>query len=382
LSRSEKDFWLGLGSFWDDFENRREVELYWKGMLEAFSESSTNVYQHYLMQYPLYNPDVWERKHLEFDLIFSGQENNEVSPFYFSTDYEGIASIPVLSGIETGEVLVENLDYEIVNSNKIHLLNGYPSTVYNDYLYDGETFYAEKSYFSDPVSYSLNRKLSNIEAMTIEDDSYFPHTLNLKAIVEPISLSGPYSDKDLIYVTAEDKYYEARMNSSGTVETVEITYSQSYKYRIEKIKLIKYMGWALFYLKKSKPSVKTYKWIYNILYNEPFAYEGGIASVNGNECTIGSYTYYLDPDSGFTWDIDGETIERFQPLLGNVEIHDMVSNEALLESTFGPIEKYKSFILNVTSSENSSYLQQVIDDFKSKNLDKNLRIEYSIQSGP
>ena len=109
--------------------------------------------------------------------------------------------------------------------------------------------------------------------------------------------------------------------------------------------------------------------MYNILYNQPFAYEGGTANVSGLECTIGNYTYYLP--SGETWAItDEDEISRFQPLTSGIEIKDRISHPSDIESEFGTMGDANSFILSVTSSSRSNYDSDFIDDYEEKFIDK------------
>ena len=118
-----------------------------------------------------------------------------------------------------------------------------------------------------------------------------------------------------------------------------------------------------------KPTISNLKKIYNVLYNLPFAYEGGTSIISGQECTIGNYTYYL-PGSE-VWGIgDGAEITRFQPLTSGIQIKDRVSDLLEIKATFSEITDANSFILEVSLSANSDYdstwISEYEDDFINK----------------
>jgi hypothetical protein len=130
LAKQPQDFWDGLGSFWDDFEDRQLIEKYWEGMLTTFTESSMYLYQQFLLRFPQFNSDIWEHKYLSFPIIWHGDESNEIAKtktFPILDQYHGIFSIPLLHGAESDQYMVENIDYKIVDSNKIQFLNQYPN---------------------------------------------------------------------------------------------------------------------------------------------------------------------------------------------------------------------------------------------------------------
>jgi hypothetical protein len=129
------------------------------------------------------------------------------------------------------------------------------------------------------------------------------------------------------------------------------------------------MTWAMFYYRIQKPSIANLEKLYNVLYNLPFAYEGGTADITGQECTIGDYTYYL-PGSE-SWSIsNGQAITRFQPLVSGVEIKDRVSHPSEIESEFGTLKDANSFILEVDVSSNSNYDNDFISKYEEDFINK------------
>ena len=144
-------------------------------------------------------------------------------------------------------------------------------------------------------------------------------------------------------------------------------------YLVEQAISIKYITWAIFYYRIQMPSIANLEYLYNILYNLPFAYEAGTSSISGQECTIGDYTYYLP--GGENWGIgDGAEVGRFQPLTSGIEIKDRVTDPADIESEFGTLKDANAFILEVTASARSNYDNDFInkyeDDFINKAFNK------------
>ena len=140
-------------------------------------------------------------------------------------------------------------------------------------------------------------------------------------------------------------------------------------YLLEQAKMIKYMTWAMFYYRIQKPTIGNLEKLYNILYNLPFAYEGGAASISGQGCTIGNYTYYLPV--GESWSVsNGQEIERFQPLTSGIQIKDRVSHPTEIEAEFGTLKDANSFILEVTPSDRSSYSNVLISGYEEDFINK------------
>ena len=167
--------------------------------------------------------------------------------------------------------------------------------------------------------------------------------------------------------------------SDGNTEVFKIVGSESNDtYLIEKARLVKYMTWAMFYLRLQKPTITNLKKTYNILYNLPFAYEGGIASISNQSCTIGDYTYYLS-SGGETWGIEnGTTVSRFDPLVSGVEIKDRISNPAEIISEFGSLQDAYSFILEVSPVSNSIYDTDFINTYEEDFMDAAFNIKTTL----
>lgn len=228
MSKTPESFWIGLGSFWDGFENRREIEYYWEGLLETFTESSRYLYQQYLSRFSEFSPDIWDHKYLSFPIVWSGEQStdiNETAFFDIEDQYKGIFSIPVLSGVETNQVLIENIDFKVVDLNKINFFNGYPESDsrYGDGSgYKGVTLHAPISYRIDPVTHRLNRKLAEIESLDVDDTKYWPFTFNVDATSTSF-LADTHADTDVVTIAGSD--YEVRTGPNHAIYTVDDMFS-------------------------------------------------------------------------------------------------------------------------------------------------------------
>lgn len=324
-----QDFWKGLGSFWLHFENRPDIEAFWGGMLEALKESHRNLYKTAIGKFPEHSPDVWEHKYVSFDLIFSGIEDNRINQTnYFSLpdEYVGTFSIPTLSGINTGQVLTQGTDYEIVDANKLYIYDVL-SGLEADPRYTEEqrvSMFADNLYRIDPLTFHLLRDMADTDILVPGQEIYFPYT------------------------------YDGAFTSG--LETDHV-------YLVEQATLIKYMTWAVFYFRIQKPTIDNLEKLYNVLYNLPFAYEAGTSSISGQECTIGNYTYYLP--GGESWGVgDDIEVDRFQPLTSGIEIKDRISHPSEIESEFGTLKDANAFILEVTASARSNYDTNFVNKYE------------------
>ena len=133
------------------------------------------------------------------------------------------------------------------------------------------------------------------------------------------------------------------------------------QYKEQKAELIKYMCWGIMYLKKQIPTMENLKKIFNILYNLPFAYEGGTATIIGNICIVGNYTYYVSSEG---WSVsNGQTVNRFDYLTNGITLSDRTSDLALIQANFPSLQEACGVVLNVELRNRSAYFESVITDY-------------------
>ncbi len=183
MFNTAQDFWKGLGSFWLHFENRPDIEAFWDGMLSALKESHKNLYKVAIGKFPEHSPDVWNHQYVSIDLVWSGLEDNRINEtnyFALPDEYVGTVSIPVLSGINTGQVLTQGTDFEIVDANKLYvydILSGLEAdTRYTEQ--QRVSMFADNLYRIDPTIFHLMRTMADTDILVPGQTTYHPYTYN------------------------------------------------------------------------------------------------------------------------------------------------------------------------------------------------------------
>jgi hypothetical protein len=310
-------------------------------MLEAVKELKREYYQTSLSRSLNISPDLWVNNNVSFYINLSGSEVLSVSggeliplePEYHGTYYAG-----TLSGVETGQILEEFTDYEIADYNKLLIYD--VENLETDVKYPNHKYvnlYSEQISKISDVVFNLFRKMTGIESVHIQQTYYWPFT---------------YSG----------------VNDPG--------YEQIKSYRDEKAVLLKYMSWALLYLKKKMPTLDTIQWIYNILFNMPFAYEEGNITITDNVATLGSHTYYKHDNDVWAFST-GQTVEKFEPLCSGITVDDWITDPTLISNTFESGQEKSGMVITVSSCEYSSRIDDLINDFNDNFLGKNFNYAFS-----
>jgi hypothetical protein len=153
-------------------------------------------------------------------------------------------------------------------------------------------------------------------------------------------------------------------------------YEKVKEYRDQKAVLLKYMSWALLYLKKKMPTLETIRWVYNILFNMPFAYEEGYVTITDNVATLGNHTYYKQDSDVWAFST-GQWVEKFEPLCSGISVDDWVTNPSALSSFFESGQEKSGILITVSSCEYSSRIDNLINDFNTNFLGKNFNYKFS-----
>jgi hypothetical protein len=229
-------------------------------------------------------------------------------------------------------VLTQGTDFEIVDANKLYVYDISPGLDPDTRYVEQQrvTMFADNLYRIDPMTFHLMRTMADTDILVPGQEIYFPFTY------DGVFASGLETD---------------------------------HTYLVEQAKLLKYTTWGVFYYRIQMPTINNLEYLYNILYNLPFAYEAGTSSISGQTCTIGDYTYYLP--GGESWGIgNGVEVNRFQPLTSGIEIKDRVIDPADIESEFGTLKDANAFILEVTASDRSNYDTDFIDKYEDDFINK------------
>lgn len=336
-----RELWSGLGDFWLDFEDRDTVELFWDGMDESLKDLFKHKYYIDLSRSLFYMPEIWESGGFSITLYNGGTKDNRINgldKFKIDDKYFGAYSIPTLTGIGTEQVLTEGTHYNVINYNTIEFLNLDADVTFDPSIAEYQTvkLYCDKIYRINPLLLKLYRRITGVDEFPLKENFYHPYT-----------------------------------HGTGS-------FQNNKAYWDEKIKHLRYMCWALFYLKLQRPTMTNILWIFNVLYNYPFAYRAGtVTSIS----TVGSY-YHVTvlQDNGkneiyvlrnsFTLSVSqGSEVKAFQPLSTELELWDHTSNPGEIEYFFTSGHKYSIILagLNkstlVQPSEKESLVNNYVNDY-------------------
>ena len=128
-------------------DGKKMIETYWTSLFSGLEGLYYDLYKANLNTYLEYSQGYTEHIYQAYDIIFEGLNANAVKypvseisrsesdlrdfsdassrdpNFYYTLPEEGYyLSIPILSGLNTGQVLYEGVDYEIYNYTKIKFL--------------------------------------------------------------------------------------------------------------------------------------------------------------------------------------------------------------------------------------------------------------------
>lgn len=332
-----RELWSGLGDFWLDFENRDTVELFWDGMNESLKDLFKHKYYIDLSRSLFYLPEIWESGGFSITLYDGGPKDNRINgedKFKIDDKFFGAYSIPTLTGINTGQVLTEGTHYNIINYNTIEFLALDADVTFDPSIVEYNTvkLYCDKVYRVNPLLLKLYRRITGVDNFPIRENYYHPYTHD----------AGYYQDNKT--------YWD------------------------EKIKHLRYMCWALFYLKLQRPTITNILWIFNVLYNYPFAYRAGTVTditVSGsyNKVTIlqddGKSEVYTLTNKFVLSVEEGDVVKAFQPLSADLELWDYYSNQGEIEFNFTSGHKYSIILagLNTGFLGQPKYINSVVNDY-------------------
>jgi len=205
-------------------------------------------------------------------------------------------TIPVLSGINTGNVLLEGTDYELEGLHYIRFFDAASNYVYDEYTDEREIFNAPQALFILPSLLNLYFKsfgALNDPEEVINDNAYLPY------------ISG--------WSTAS--YFDQRR-----------LYAEH----------LKYFSHALTNALSKGPSFKNLKDAFCLISGMPFAYEAGTVSEiledeNDNYLTISGGNTYQIPLPLTLAVTEGSSVAKYDILASGVTFHDYISSSGIIE---------------------------------------------------
>lgn len=281
IKRKSNKLWDYLGSAWDNFENKEDVETFWDALASGIDKVRFFTYDIQRSKSLKYMPETLDIGPITYTIIYSGLNQNTTSIpsglFEYPID-EWTYSIPQLvhsykyalgSGLHT---YVESIDYTVSG--------------YNHIAWKGSTHPA-----ADPRYPSSETVIGYAEHVYQVN----PVLMNMWARALNFSLS------DLV------KYSFYKTTSTAAI-----------KYRH-----LRYLVWALSYKKLKPPSIKNLHDAFGIARGLPFAYYSGILSSVDNgggnyTLTVGAETYTIN---GLT-PVPNGPIGQFDLLVSGLSLWD------------------------------------------------------------
>jgi hypothetical protein len=148
-----KSIWESLGTFWGQFPDKDVITKLWEIYWEMNNELFRRKVRIHLSKYLKTIPPILTYTNLSYKPIFSTSSKNVIT----LSGLESLAidnyifSIPILSGIETGQILVEGTDYEIYDKRYIRFLKTPQFDPRNTGIVDEITLYADNVYRHNPI---------------------------------------------------------------------------------------------------------------------------------------------------------------------------------------------------------------------------------------
>lgn len=207
-------------------------------------------------------------------------------------------TIPILSGINTGNVLIEGTDYEIEDLHYIRFFNDASIYAYDEYTDIREVFNAPRALFLLPSLINLYFKsfgAVNDPEEVIRNNYYTPY------------ISG--------WLTGAFDYFEERQH-----------YAEH----------LKYLSHALTNALSKGPSFGNLTDAYCLISGMPFCYESGIVSSIWDD---GTYNY-VSISGGNTYQFplpltvaveEGSEVDRYEILASGIHLHDYISSSGIIE---------------------------------------------------
>lgn len=246
-------------------------------------------------------------------------------------------SIPTLSGEHTGQILYENIDYEIEDLNKIKFLKPLSSVVSGDYI----------SYNSENYGYETAETF-----IARQEICLLP---NLVSIYWPgIGISSP----------------EAITNSNIYFPPLRDIESESYfNQRVAYAQHLTYWTYGFINIIRDHPTMANIKKAYGYLMGVPFNYfDGEVISIdndaNYNYITIsgdtGQYEYQAPASLVFNFEV-GDDVNRFDLLADGAYVTDYITDFPTVSGNTlkaGQIKNYNLFLMTLSTNHTTYNLSE------------------------
>ena len=252
-------------------------------------------------------------------------------------------TIPILSGINTGNILTEGTDFEIDKLHHIKFLGDAAAYTYSKFSDQQEVFEA-------PQALHLLPSLTNL---------YFK------------SFGGPENPEGVVNANAYTPY----INGYSSLSNFEQKKAGSI--------YLKHLSQALTNTLGKGPSFKNLTEGFCLISGMPFSYEAGIASIEtsgaDNIVTISGGNDYLIPFP-LTLNVgEGEEVEKYQILASGISLHDYISSSGILTELTADNPEQFYYTLGIQRSTRTfglNHYQPFVDYYTNYLLPAGLLVNY------
>ncbi len=282
--------WDSLGTFWGQFPDKDLLTELWEGYSEVMDEILKRKSRVHLSRFLKTLKPVLDYNDSSLRVITSGDDKNTItiSGLHAASVNEYVFSIPTLSGIETGQILTEGVDYVIYEKKYIQFLSAPEYDSRNTAIENAVTLYADNTYRHNPVLWELHASGISLPISSLDNEDYLP------------------------YNTIE---------ASGISRVQSI--AEHYKYFI----------WALGEMKRRAPTIKNIKAGYEISRGLAFTYRAGtVQSIIDDTVTVAvsgltGITDSYDIPPAYTLTVtSGQVVPQFTVMISGVRFYDSVNN--------------------------------------------------------
>ena len=282
--------WESLGTFWGQFPDKELFSELWGLYYETVQELFKRKIRVHLSKYMKSISPVLEKPYSTFTIDFTTDTGNviEISGLnsYYVNDY--LFSIPTLSGLNTGQLLIEGVDYQIYQHQYVQFLSTPTYDTSSAGIADEVTLYAEDVFFHNPVLWEIHASGIGLPVNSLDNEEFLPYN---------------------------------NIASSGNDRVVDI--AEHYRYLI----------WSLTEIKRRQPTIKNLEAGYGISRGLPFVYRAGTVNsivdsavsiaVSGLESV---YDEYIIPSGYTTTAVSGIYLDQFEVLISGIRLHDHVND--------------------------------------------------------
>ena len=291
-----ESIWESLGTFWGQFPDKDIFTQFWTIYSNIVNELFRRKVEVHLSRLLKNLNPVLSYTDITYKPIFSGDNKNTilVSGLNSLETNKLLISIPTLSGVETGQILTEGIEYQLHDRRLIQFLT-VPTFDPNNIGIDNRiTLYADTVYRHNPVLWGVHASGIGLEISSLDNEDYLPYNT---------------------------------ITASGIQRTIDV--ASHYRYLI----------WSLTEMRRRSPTIDTLVRGYGISRGLAFNYRAGtITSIVNSTITIAvsglnniNDTYVI-PSGHNLAVINGQALEQFELLISGINFHDHVNDKPFIEA--------------------------------------------------